>query len=1007
MDNNINIDELMQVVARLTEGLTNMAEVAQKTTEQEEKDLQKSVERTAGYTRDVHGKLVSNEEKRIEIEDRLNKELESQFSASKLRANKQESAYRDQLKQLNYVIDNNGKLVKTTVELDNAQNKLLQDLKKQAQFEDQLKQLNYMMDANGKLVKTTIKLDDAQQKQIANAKKLSEDEAKRIKSKDNVIPELKKGLMEIGKASWGVASNLAKGETSFTTLFPLMDSLADATAAVGKSLFGMIPFIGDFVGTLFSATTKALLEGSKFLIQMLEKSVKDFQEMGNAGALIGGGMTALNDQILKAGMTTDGFKKVVKESAGTLATWQGTVGEGARKFSKAVGDLSLTKTGDDLRRLGLTADDMGESAAAFLTQEIRMGRNRQMTEKQLTEGTIQYVKELDLLQKVTGLSRQDAQKQREELMSDSKYRASIQGMNEENQNALNGLIMRFKDPNLKRGLMDLASGAIGTKDAGMVTMALGDSAANAIQSIKDAKPDELPKVLDKVMLDFRDSAKNNQEMFGEVYKYLEPGTMINAATIFDIAAGKYTTSMEKAKEAQDAQIKNTDELTNNTINAQKNMELLSRNMRELANDQLPKASKAVEYFTKKLYEAVSGIFDGPEGDGTKIATEKEADKNIENAEKKLETARKNKDKEAEKKAQQELDAARHAKELAEIARRNRKQPGSGEPVKPNTPSEPTPTPVPTPVTTPEENAKKLEEIAKRNRQKPGAGEPVKPNKPAATTPTPVPSTPPKPASSTPPKPASGPSTTPTPSPAPEPSTNPNKKTIDQLLKFGSRSGDKAHFDMLNSDVRDAFMKMIEEYGKPVQITSAFRSYEEQKELWDAASSTSNPNMRMQKNGIPVTKPGSSSHEQKKAIDLSKSDALEFYNTTKRNGSDLLNKYGFNYDPIKDAVHFEKARFGGAFDGPEAGYPVMLHGKETVIPTPKLDAIKNTAESVTKTSLGTQLSSITPASNNINNNESVAILESLHDIMTSKFDQMITQMERSTDIQSRLLNNSLV
>jgi LAS superfamily LD-carboxypeptidase LdcB len=982
MDNNINIDELMQVVARLTEGLTNMAEVAQKTTEQEEKDLQKSVERTAGYTRDVHGKLVSNEEKRIEIEERLNKELESQFSASKLRANKQESAYREQLKQLNYVIDNNGKLVKTTVELDNAQNKLIQDLKKQGQFEDQLKQLNYMMDANGKLVKTTIKLDDAHQKLINSAKKLSEDESRRLKSKDNIIPELKKGLMEIGKASFGVAAGLAKGETSFTTLFPLMDTMANMVGAVGKGLLGMIPIIGGFAGAFFEGSTKLALEGSKFLIEMLEKSVKDFQEMGNAGALIGGGMTSLNDQILEAGMTTDGFKKVVKESASTLVAWQGTVGDGARKFAKAVGDLSLGKAGDDLRRLGLTADDMGESAAAFLTQEIRMGRNRQMNEKQLTEGTIQYVKELDLLQKVTGLSRQDAQKQREELMSDSKYRASIQGMNEANQNALNGLIMRFKDPNLKRGLMDLASGAIGTKDAGMVTMALGETAANAIQSIKDANPGELPKVLDKVMLDFKDSAKNNQEMFGEVYKYLEPGTMINAATIFDIAAGKYTTSMEKAKEAQDAQIKNTDKLTENTINAQKNMELLSREMRILANDQLPKASEAVAYFTKKLYEAVSKIFDGPVGDGTNIATDKEADKNIEKAEEKLKKAQLLKDKDAEKIAQQELDAARNAKALAEKARNGlRKPPGSGAPVQPNNPSAPTPTPVPTPVTTPEENAKALEEKAKKNRQKPGTGAPVQPNKPSAPAPTPVPGT------------------------APEPSTNPNKKTASQLLKFGSGSGDKAHFDMLNPDVRDAFMKMIEEYGRPVQITSAFRSFEEQKALWDVASGTKNPDLRIQKNGIPVARPGTSKHEQKNAIDLSKSDALEFYNTTKRNGSDLLNRYGFNYDPIKDSVHFEKARFGAEFNGPESGYPVMLHGPEVAVPKPKFDAIKNTAESVTKTSLGTQLSS-TPT-NTVNNNESVVILESLHDMMTSKFDQMLAQMERSTDIQSRLLNNSLV
>jgi LAS superfamily LD-carboxypeptidase LdcB len=871
-----------------------------------------------------------------------------------------------------------------------------------------------MIDSNGKLAKTNVELNAYQQKQIANAKKLTENEEQRLKSKDSIIPELKKGLMEVGKASWGVASNLAKGETSFTTLFPLMDSLAAVTGAVGKGLLGMIPVVGGFAAAFFEASTKIALEGSKFLIEMLEKSVKDFQEMGNAGALVGGGMTALNDQILKAGMTTEGFKKVVKESATTLAAWQGTVGDGAREFSKAVGDLSLGKAGDDLRRLGYTADQMGESAAAFLEQEIRLGRGRNMTQKQLTDGTVQYAKELDLLSKVTGLSRQDAQKQRDELISDSRYRASIEGMNQENQNALNGLIMRFKDPNLKRGLMDLASGAIGTKDAAMVTQALGESAANAIQSIKDANPGELPKVLDKVMLDFKDSAQNTKDQFGEVYKYLEPGTMINFATIADIAAGKFSTSMEKAKEAQDAQIKNTDKLTEQTIDAQKNMELLSRNMRELANDQLPKASEAVAYFTKKLYEAVSKVFDGPVGTGTTIATKTEADKNIEKAEEKLKRAKERKDKDAEIIAQQELDAARNAKKLGENARRNRTDlpNGTGEPVKPNNPSTPEPTPTPVPVTTPEENAKALEERARKNRQKPGTGEPVKPNPPASNTPAPTPvpstkpatSTPPKPATSTPPKPASGSSTTPAPSPAPEPSTNPNKKTADQLLKFGSGSGDKAHFDMLNPNARDAFMKMIEEYGKPVQITSAFRSYEEQKALWDKARAGPTPDVRMQDNGIPVARPGTSKHEQKNAIDISKSDALEFYNTTKRNGSDLLNRYGFNYDPIKDAVHFEKARFGAEFDGPESGYPVMLHGPEIAIPKPEFEMLKQTMNSVTKNSLAGAMPAPVSQTSGV---DPIQALESLHDIMSDKFDQMITVLERSNDIQARLLNNSMI
>jgi len=876
MDNNIAIDELIKALREATDVEREKTEVSKKSLEQE-------VEEAAGYSR-INGKLVKQSQQRIDVEYKLNKELEEQFGASKLRAERQESAFKDQLKQLNYIIDSNGKLSKTSLELS-----------------------------------------AYQQKQIATAKKLNEEEEKRVKNKDNIIPELKKGLEEIGKASWGFASNLARGETSFTTLFPLMDSLAGAVSAVGGSLFRMIPVIGGFAGALFEASAKIALEGSKFLIQMLEKSVKDFQELADAGALTAGGMTGLNDQLVKAGMSIDGFKKVVKENSRALVAWQGTVGEGARVFANAVGDLSLKEAGDDLRKLGYTADQMGESAAAFLEQEIRLGRGRNMTQKQLTDGTVQYAKELDLLQKVTGLSRQDAQKQRDELLSDGRYRASIEGMNKENQNALNTLMMTFKDPNLKRGLMDLASGAITSKDAGMVTTAFGDTAAEAIKSLKDAKPEDIPKIFDKIMIDFQESAKTNKEMFGEAYKYLEPGTMINAATIFDIASGKYSASMEKAKEAQEAQIKNTDDLTKSTVNAQKEMEKLAKNLFKLATDQLPKAADAVEYFITTLNSAVDSIFNNkPRGPTTqKTPTVEDSKKNREEAEK------------AEKNAREKVESTvpgtdANIEARKAVAEAQRKAAA----------------------------ARAAEEHARRQKQQQkGPADNREPDK---------------------------------------------KKTAEQLIKFTSRTGDKEHFDMLEPNVRDAFMKMIEEYGKPVTISSSKRTTEEQKALWDRGSSTANPNIRMT-DGLPVAMPGTSKHETGKALDLASSDVNALQATASSNGLNLLKTYGFGTIP-NDPPHIEMARFGGAFDGPESGYPVMMHGPEIAIPKPEFEALKQTMNSVTKNSLSSVMPTAVASSGA---NESINMLKSLNSIMSDKFDQMITVMERSTEIQSRLLNNSMV
>jgi hypothetical protein len=40
-------------------------------------------------------------------------------------------------------------------------------------------------------------------------------------------------------------------------------------------------------------------------------------------------------------------------------------------------------------------------------------------------------------------------------------------------------------------------------------------------------------------------------------------------------------------------------------------------------------------------------------------------------------------------------------------------------------------------------------------------------------------------------------------------------------------------------------------------------------------------------------------------------------------------------------------------------------------------------------------------------DTVTALKSLHGIMSDKFDQMILVMERSAEIQTRLLNNSMI
>ena len=93
-----------------------------------------------------------------------------------------------------------------------------------------------------------------------------------------------------------------------------------------------------------------------------------------------------------------------------------------------------------------------------------------------------------------------------------------------------------------------------------------------------------------------------------------------------------------------------------------------------------------------------------------------------------------------------------------------------------------------------------------------------------------------------------------------------------LIKFGGGTGDRAHFDALSEPVKKNFIAMIQEYGKPVQVNSAFRSFEEQ--------------IAVDSGGRPKAAPGHSMHNNGNALDLNSTD------TAALKAAGLLSKYGF-------------------------------------------------------------------------------------------------------------------
>ncbi len=811
--------------------------------------------------------------------------------------------------------------------------------KRTEMFAEQLAGMNRYIDSNNKIIKTSVELSFSQRQQIASIKRADEATSKLNQAQDQFVSNLGSMVKDITKGMGNFALSVGNGSTSFTTLNPLIDIVANSMGALAKA----IPFVGEAA----AAGIKAGAEASKFVLELMDKNIKAFQDIANSGGLVADGMEGVTRQFLDSGMSLEGFKKAIKDNAGELAQWGQTVGGGATKFTKAVGMLTkddgpLAEAGMNLRKLGMTADDIGTASAGFLQQELRLGRARNMNEEQLAKGTAKYAQELDALQKVTGLSKEDLIKQRNEMLTDSRFSASMDVLRETNETGAEA-IMQFattiKDPELKRGFMDLTSGAGNTEAAKKSMRVLGDTMPDIIEKLKNSKPEEFAKNFDSAQTMLKKGAKQAVDNFGKETFALMPDTKVlgSYSSLRDIQ-NQQNISLEEAIKIQNEQKAQNKGLTKDAVEAQQNMERMGQEVFRMGNTLMPSAAKAVNKFTSSLVDFVKYVHKllgkgeppeaPPAGNAGGVGkNEKWSDAEISAA------------KEALK------DPNLGAKDKAYLNDMLQRQSGSTSAPAPGAKSSGTAAPY---------NAARDSQMASAP-PTPGPGVNV------ASTARGLPAT-------------------------------QSADDVMKLIKFqGDSLGTRAHFDRLEPDVKQKFMDMIAEYGKPVQINAAMRSPEEQQVLYDKWIANG-------KIGNPVAPAGKSNHNFGRALDLNSNQVAAL------SRSGLLNKYGFNTIP-NDPPHIEMASSGGVFSGPESGYPVMLHGdKETVVTKPQFDEM---TKDVKKESVTTAFGKSTNMSTDNPSESSSAILQELLGLMENKFDEMISQLSTGNNIQDKLLRNSMV
>ena len=273
-------------------------------------------------------------------------------------------------------------------------------------------------------------LDDwlARQKEMyeagyISAKQLNEAQMDHAAGIRGYTATLKQSMAQLGTSSKETAKTMLKGQESSAAFGKTVEAGADAVASY-TAKFGPA---GKALGMLakgMAALNSAALKQSKDLFEQ-------YQKLSQVGVVGGKAMDEVYEKMREFGYTQDqlgSLNRVLTENSKTLGKFYGSALEGSRVMGRA--SAGFAEQRESLRRMGLSVDDLNDAMAGYMAQEGAMGKLRGKTDKELTAGTIAYLKELDQITKLTGMSRQEQQDVREQALNIETFYAGLQDLDD-------------------------------------------------------------------------------------------------------------------------------------------------------------------------------------------------------------------------------------------------------------------------------------------------------------------------------------------------------------------------------------------------------------------------------------------------------------------------------------------------------------------------------------------------------------------------------------------------
>jgi len=414
-----------------------------------------------------------------------------------------------------------------------------------------------------------------------------------------------------------------------------MNAYNSLIEAGGKSLgqlAGNSTIAGQALGALAGASS-GLITAIFKQSDALFKSYQDISQIGAAGS---SGMQGVFDNMQKFGYSIEELPKfgaLLAQNSEALAAFGGTVEQGTKQFANVAEGIQRSGLQTEFERMGMSVDSINKGTAAYLKTQTMTGASAAKTQAELTAGAAEYLRQQDILTKLTGKSAETLAKNEEARMADQRYNAvqselqmkadeAREAGNEaaakdfERQKLQNAALVEGVPAGMKKGVQDLLTGLATTKEAQAVSM-LNNRAARKIQSGRFEAADVRETIGNESAANRkRNIALGKTGVMDEVFG----AGMMQAQTD---AAASVRKGVLKPKEAtaaavatRTAQVETPEAAVANQVSIRQSQQEITRGLNDMVNLGVNPATTALEKFTTGM----EGLVTRMPGTGDKTGT---------------------------------------------------------------------------------------------------------------------------------------------------------------------------------------------------------------------------------------------------------------------------------------------------------------------------------------------------------------------------------------------------